>query len=59
MSVTKKNKQEILKQVAELLDAKDCVVRVQREMTPEQTNAAPSDNFIVGKRVTIIVVGTT
>lgn len=52
-----KNKSDILDAVAKLLEAPDVVVRVQREMIPSQEKEK-SDKFVVGKRITIILVGT-
>lgn len=56
-----KSKSEILETVTKLLNAPDCVVRVQRELTPDihsPSHPPDPDKFVIGKRVTIIIVGT-
>lgn len=53
-----KNKGEILTKINELLDAPDCVVRVQRELTPSQQQKNEKNVYVTGKRVTIIIVGS-
>jgi hypothetical protein len=55
-------KAELLKKISDLLDLEDCSVRIQREMSHEQfvqLQKRDTDAFVIGKRVTIIVVGTT
>jgi hypothetical protein len=57
--VKKTKRAELLKRIEELLDDPDCIVRVQRELSHEVgANMAKGSDFVSGKRVTIIIVGT-
>jgi len=53
-----KSKADILAHISTLLDKKDCVVRIQREMTPAQINERVTDAYVLGKKVTIIIAAT-
>lgn len=54
------SKKEILKAVSDLLDQKDCVVRLQRELVPDPATKHDEqyESFKTSDKVTFIIVAT-